>query len=151
MIMLPKRCQLALVAVLDIALHARPDPVPLKQIAARHGLPPRHLEALLQTLVHAKLLKGQRGPKGGYSLARERRRISIGDIVRAASDLQTTEAEADGNAPSPLLETLIHPALTAASTLFLDQLDQLSVAHLCETYETLNRNKAEQETVNFTI
>jgi Rrf2 family iron-sulfur cluster assembly transcriptional regulator len=149
MIMLPKRCQLALVAVLDIALHARPDPVPLKQIAARHGLPPRHLEALLQTLVHAKLLKGQRGPKGGYSLARERRRISMGDIVRAASDLQTIEA--DGTAPSPLLETLIHPALTAASTLFLDQLDQLSVAHLCETYETLNRNKAEQETVNFTI
>lgn len=149
MIMLPKRCQLALVAVLDIALHARPDPVPLKQIAARHGLPPRHLEALLQTLVHAKLLKGQRGPKGGYSLARERRRISMGDIVRAASDLQTTEA--DGTAPSPLLETLIHPALTAASTLFLDQLDQLSVAHLCETYETLNRNKAEQETVDFTI
>ena len=30
----------------------------------------------------AALLLGVRGPRGGYQLARERRRISIGDIVR---------------------------------------------------------------------
>ena len=90
MIMLPRRCQLALVAVIDIALHARPDPVSLKQIAARHGLPPRHLEALLQALVHAKLLKGQRGPKGGYSLARERRRMSMPTTAKATKANKTT-------------------------------------------------------------
>jgi Rrf2 family iron-sulfur cluster assembly transcriptional regulator len=151
MIMLPRRCQLALVAVLDIALFARPDPVSLKQIAARHGLPPRHLEALLQSLVHAKLLKGQRGPKGGYSLARERRRISMGDIVRAASEPQDMAGDASAGQASALLETLIHPALSTASALFLDQLDQLTVAHLCEKYEEVNREKEQQETVDFTI
>lgn len=150
MIILPRRCQLALVAVLDIALHARPDPVSLKQIAARHGLPPRHLEALLQALVHAKLLKGQRGPKGGYSLARERRRISMGDIVRAAYETQLPEESGSGH-DSTLLETLINPALTSASTVFLDQLDGLTIAQLCEKYEKLNKDSEEQGTVNFTI
>jgi len=150
MIMLPRRCQLALVAVIDIALHARPDPVSLKQIAARHGLPPRHLEALLQALVHAKLLKGQRGPKGGYSLARERRRMSMGDIVRAA--FAATPAEADSKANgSDLLENLIHPALKDANALFLDRLDAISIAQLCETYEQQSEGQSLMETVNFTI
>ena len=150
MIMLPRRCQLALVAVIDIALHARPDPVSLKQIAARHGLPPRHLEALLQALVHAKLLKGQRGPKGGYLLARERRRMSMGDIVRAAfeSNLSGTDSTTH---TSELLGALIHPALSDANTLFLDRLDAITIAHLCETYEKLSQNKEKESTVNFTI
>lgn len=150
MIILPRRCQLALVAVIDIALHARPDPVSLKQIAARHGLPPRHLEALLQALVHAKLLKGQRGPKGGYSLARERRRMSMGDIVRAAFIATPTEADNKTNG-SDLLENVIHPALSEANSLFLDRLDAISIAQLCETYEQRNEAERLKDTINFTI
>jgi Rrf2 family transcriptional regulator, iron-sulfur cluster assembly transcription factor len=150
MIMLSRRCQLAVMAVIDIALHARPDPVSLKQIAARHGLPPRHLEALLQTLVHAHLLKGQRGPKGGYSLARERRRMSIGDIVRAASE--TGQGDHESKTPlSKRLDTLVHPALTEASRVFLEHLDTLTIAELCEQYEKLEDKNGNKEIVNFTI
>ena len=150
MIMLPRRCQLALVAVIDIALHARPDPVSLKQIAARHGLPPRHLEALLQALVHAKLLKGQRGPRGGYSLARERRRVSMGDIVRAAFAASTSGTESK-TPDTELLGRLIYPALSDANNLFLDRLDAITIAQLCETYETLSQDKNKEDAVNFTI
>ena len=150
MIMLPRRCQLALVAVIDIAMHARPDPVSLKQIAARHGLPPRHLEALLQALVHAKLLKGQRGPKGGYSLARERRRMSMGDVVRAAFAANTT-GTTNKTKDSELLGNLIYPALSDANKFFLDRLDAITIAQLCETYETLSQGDGKDDTVNFTI
>ena len=80
--LLSRRSVLAIAAVVDIALHSRPSPVAAKALAARHKLPPRHLETLLQGLVHAKILKGVRGPRGGYELARERRRITIGEIVR---------------------------------------------------------------------
>jgi Rrf2 family protein len=65
---------LAVLAVADIALHARGEAVAAKDLAARHGLPPRHFETILQDLARAGLVKGQRGPKGGYHLARERRR-----------------------------------------------------------------------------
>ena len=77
-----RRSLLAIAAVVDIALHSRSSPVAAKALAARHKLPPRHLETLLQGLVHAKILKGVRGPRGGYELARERRRITVGEIVR---------------------------------------------------------------------
>lgn len=75
--LLSRRSVLAIAAVVDIALHSRASPVAAKALAARHKLPPRHLETLLQGLVHAKILKGVRGPRGGYELARERRRIRL--------------------------------------------------------------------------
>src|ERR687893_1009182 len=84
MILSSHRSVLALAAVVDVALHARPMPVAAKMLAARHNLPPRHLETVLQALVRHGILKGVRGPRGGYELARERRRISAGDVVRAA-------------------------------------------------------------------
>ena len=82
--LLSRRSVLAIAAVVDVALHSRSAPVAAKAFAARHNLPPRHLETLLQGLVHAKILKGVRGPRGGYELARERRRITVGEIVRTA-------------------------------------------------------------------
>ena len=91
--MLSRRSLLAVTAVVDVAIHARPTPVAAKALAARHNLPPRHLETLLQTLVRANILKGVRGPRGGYELARERRRVTMGEIVRAA--MESNEGEPD--------------------------------------------------------
>jgi Iron-dependent Transcriptional regulator len=82
---------LAIAAVVDVALYARPTPVAAKSLAARHHLPPRHLETLLQGLVQANILKGVRGPRGGYELARERRKITVGEIVRTALALSAAD------------------------------------------------------------
>ena len=65
--LLSRRSVLAIAAVVDVALHSRSAPVAAKDLAARHKLPPRHLETLLQGLVHAKILKGVRGPRAGMS------------------------------------------------------------------------------------
>src|SRR5579863_9323369 len=109
--LLPRRSVLAIAAVVDVALHARPMPVASKPLAARHRLPPRHLETLLQGLVHAKFLKGVRGPRGGYELARERSRVTVGGIVRAAMSLRIADPEDDLGANSALLERVIDPAV----------------------------------------
>ena len=72
MILLSRRSLLSIAAVVDIALHSRPMPVSAKMLAGRHDLPPRHLETVLQALVRDGILKGVRGPRGGYELAKER-------------------------------------------------------------------------------
>src|SRR3954469_18458072 len=84
MILLSRRSLLAIAAVVDVALHARPMPGAAKALAASHNLPPRHLETVLQALVRQGILKGVRRPRGRYELARERRRITAGDVVRSA-------------------------------------------------------------------
>jgi len=61
MILLSRRSLLAIAAVVDVAIHARPSPVAAKLLAARHNLPPRHLETVLQQLVRAGILEGGAG------------------------------------------------------------------------------------------
>jgi len=129
MILLSRRSQLAIAAVVDVALHARPMPVAAKGLAARHNLPPRHLETLLQALVKASILKGVRGPRGGYELAKERRRITAGEIVRAA--MADGAEDADPAPNSKLVEQVIHPLVEKAGQHFLAELDAVTVDDLC--------------------
>jgi Rrf2 family iron-sulfur cluster assembly transcriptional regulator len=128
--LLSRRCMLAIAAVVDVALHARPTPVAAKSLAARHKLPPRHLETLLQELVHANILKGVRGPRGGYELARERRKISAGEIVRIALAMSAADPNEIGSG-SRLLEIVIEPSVGKAGDTFLANLDAITVEQLC--------------------
>ena len=91
--LLPRKGILAIAAVIDIALHARGRPVAAKALASRHRLPPRHLEPVLQALVRHGILKGIRGPRGGYEIAREPRRISVEDLVRSAEGIKRITSE----------------------------------------------------------
>lgn len=130
MILLSRRSILAIVAVLDVALNARPHPVAAKILAARHNLPPRHLETMLQALVRAGILKGMRGPRGGYELARERRKITAGAIVRAAMS-STGEDSMPPVPESSLVAQVVEPMVRNAGDVFLAALDEITIDDLC--------------------
>jgi len=131
MILLSRRNLLALAAVTDIALHARPLPVAAKALASRLQLPPRHLETLLQALVRANILKSVRGPRGGYELARERRRISAVDILHAVQNEQDME---NGDS-CELIDDVVGPLVEDAGQVFLKQLEQMTVDDFCRLAE----------------
>ena len=148
--LLSRRSVLAVTAVVDVALHSRLTPVDAKTLAARHKLPPRHLETLLQGLVHAKILRGVRGPRGGYELAREPRRIRMGEIVRTAMSLSTGDPE-DLSAHSVLLERVIDPAVRKAGETFLFNLDSITVEQMCEMAEKTHVLDDEKVSGDFAI
>ena len=148
--LLSRRSLLAIAAVVDIALHSRSSPVAAKALASRHKLPPRHLETLLQGLVHAKILKGVRGPRGGYELARERRRISIGEIVRTSVSLSTADPD-DIGSRSRLLDQIIDPSVRKAGESFLVNLDAITVEQLCEEADKAHILEEEKTVGDFTI
>ena len=93
MTMLPRKGLLAIAAVVDVALQTDGRPISANTLATRHGLPPRHLELVLQLLVRDGILKGIRGSHGGYELARERGRITANDILRAAGTVHEAGEE----------------------------------------------------------
>jgi Rrf2 family transcriptional regulator, iron-sulfur cluster assembly transcription factor len=148
--LLSRRSMLAIAAVVDIALHSRPSPVAAKALAARHRLPPRHLETLLQGLVHAKILKGVRGPRGGYELARERRRVTLGEIVRTAVGLSTADPDEVG-ARSKLMDKVIEPSVRKAGEPFLHNLDAITIEDLCEIADKAHVLEDEKATADFAI
>lgn len=124
--LLPRPARFALMAALDVALHARGRPVSSKELAARHDLPPRRLETLLQALVRAGILKSVRGPAGGYELARERRRLCVGEIVRVAL---RAEEEDEDRSPA-LLVAVLEPLIAETEEAALARLDDITLEDL---------------------
>jgi Rrf2 family iron-sulfur cluster assembly transcriptional regulator len=135
--LLPRKGVLAIAAVIDIGLNGRGRPVAAKALASRHRLPPRHLEPVLQALVRQGVLKGIRGPRGGYELAREPRRITADDILRAVGTVD--EADDAPLTKSSLLAQVVMPALSQAEVAFSASLAHINVEDLVRSAETLSK------------
>jgi Rrf2 family protein len=133
--LLPRKGVLAIAAVIDIAVNARGRPVAAKALATRHRLPPRHLEPVLQALVRHGILKGIRGPRGGYELAREQRCITADDILRAASSAEDDEINGHPINDSVLMSRVVKPALAQAETAFAGALARITVEQLVRSAE----------------
>jgi Rrf2 family protein len=126
---------LAIAAVIDVAINARNRPVSAKALAARNKLPARHLEPALQALVREGILRGVRGPHGGYELGREPRRISAADILRAA---RTAEDADDPPLPNTaLVNDVVKPALVEAERTFSSVLGRVSVEDMAKRAQAL--------------
>jgi Rrf2 family protein len=121
---LPRKGILAITAVVDIALNDRERPVSAKTLAVRHGLPPRHLEPVLQALVRDGVLKGIRGPGGGYELAAEPREITAEQILHAAELMDEDRAP---QSSSPLVVDIVLPAVAHAEKALLDALGRITI------------------------
>jgi Rrf2 family protein len=134
--LLPRKAVLAIAAVIDIALQEHGQPISAKTLAERHGLPPRHLEPVLQALVRCGILKGIRGPHGGYELARERRRVTADEILRAAG---TVEDDLEPHSGSELLQRIVLPALAAAEHEFGNALSRINVEDMARDAQALEQ------------
>ena len=104
-----KKYLLAIEAVLYVACRSGTDPVSLKDICKSEGVAERYLEQVMQKLVHKGILKGIRGPKGGYLLARERRKIYLREIYEIASEAECAKDNAKWQSMSNLGKKVIKP------------------------------------------
>ena len=76
----------AVTAMLDLALNQHVKPVSLQDIATSQEISLSYLEQLFSRLRKNKLVKGTRGPGGGYKLGRAPSAISIADIVTSVDE-----------------------------------------------------------------
>jgi Rrf2 family transcriptional regulator, cysteine metabolism repressor len=83
MLKLSTKARYALRAMMQLALHEGAGPVQLREIARAQRLSPKYLEQLAIPLRHAGLLRTERGPTGGYELARPSTAITALDVVEA--------------------------------------------------------------------
>jgi Rrf2 family transcriptional regulator, iron-sulfur cluster assembly transcription factor len=150
MITLSKKLYYAIEAVLYIAYNSGGGPISGRDIVARQGLPPRYLEQLMQKLVRGGLLRGVRGPNGGYVLARERRRITVGDICKVLSD-EDDDQDSKGYGGTPLGNQVISPVWETSHKHMMEYLQKVSLAELCDQALAKNIRKSHEEKMDFTI
>jgi Rrf2 family protein len=127
-----KKMLYAIEAVVDIAYNSGGRPVQIRDVTSRQGVPQRYLEQVMQRLVKAGILRGVRGPRGGYLLARERSKISVGDIARVAMELGGDgESELpDDVAVGPIGDAVIRPLWGEFQDQILVMMDQITVEDL---------------------
>jgi Rrf2 family iron-sulfur cluster assembly transcriptional regulator len=154
MLRLSKKTLYVLEAVLDIACNARPDPVQSKDIAERQGIPQRYLEGAMQHLVRGGILRGVRGPRGGYRLARERRRIAVAEIVRLMESLDGHDEDMAELAGSPLGQAVVRPLWQELHDDMMHRLEAVSVEDLFRQARqsgAANEANAGEQGANFDI
>ncbi len=151
MLRLSKKMWFTIEAVIDIAFHAGGQPVQSNEITRRQGIPKRYLEQTLQQLVRAGILAGVRGPRGGYRLARERRRISIGEVVRVVQSMEGQTHPLADREGSDLAKKVIHPLLMELQAEILERLDSVTVADLCNRADLAGVKAGGRRNLDFSI
>ncbi len=70
-------------ATIELAATADAGPVRAEQVATAQGIPLNFLENILGELRHAGIVRSQRGPEGGFRLAKPADQVTIADVIRA--------------------------------------------------------------------
>ncbi|MEZ5648179.1 MAG: Rrf2 family transcriptional regulator [Alphaproteobacteria bacterium] len=126
-----KKLVYAVEAVLDIAFHAGIRPVQSREITQRQGIPARYLEPVLQQLVRTGILTGIRGPRGGYRLAKERRYIVLGDILRVVQAVDG-DSHPEGICQSPLGRAIVGPLFATETDALIERFNDITLETLCQ-------------------
>jgi len=132
MLRLSKKLLFAIEAVVDIAYNAGSGPVRSSEISRRQDIPRRYLEQVLQQLVHEGVLAGHRGPRGGYRLARERRRITVGEIIRIVRRLEGTPDPVNEPAGSDIGQHVVRPLWQDMQDEMMARFDKMTIDDLCD-------------------
>lgn len=151
MLRLSKKMLFAIEAVLDIAYHSGSEPVQSREITRRQEIPRRYLEQSLQQLVREDILIGVRGPRGGYRLARERRRITVGDIVRAVRKMETADDPVQEEKGSDLGIKVVRPLWQDMQDEVMKQLDEVSIDDMCSRANKAGIESEGRKSLDFII
>jgi DNA-binding IscR family transcriptional regulator len=103
----------------------------------------------MQKLVRGGLLRGVRGPRGGYVLAKERRRITIADIYATLDEEK--EEDYKGYKATPLGSLIVQPVWDNFDGVLLNHLKQVNLADLCEQATVKQIRKNAEDKTDFTI
>ena len=77
-----QKCQYALRAIYELALHQDEGPCKIGAIAEAQSIPVRFIENILNSLKAAGFVDSVRGKDGGYYLLRKADEITVGEVIR---------------------------------------------------------------------
>ena len=140
----------AIEAVLDISMNSLNSPTRAKEITERQGIPSRYLEKILQELVRHAILKGTRGPNGGYTLGREKRNIFLIDIYNAILEIEEIN-EKKKNTNTPIRSKIINPFISEITNKLMDSFKSTSIYDLHKNFGKIQNFINKEKKIDFTI
>ena len=127
------KTEYACIAMLDLAAHyGSAEPIRIRHIAERHGVPPRFLVQILLQLKGAGLVNSVRGAAGGYQLVKPPKEVSLGQVMEVMDGLSEENGKTCSASPdSPAVKVLLR-AWNAVAAVQRKMLDEITLADLLE-------------------
>jgi Rrf2 family protein len=131
------KTEYACIAMLELASQYRSgEPVRIRSIAERHGVPPRFLVQILLQLKGAGLVASVRGAAGGYQLLSPPGDISLGHVMAVIDGCHEDSIQStSGSFNSPVIKVLAQTWKEATAAQY-KMLDGISLADLLEQAKT---------------
>lgn len=144
----------AVTAMLDVALHARKEPVSLSDISDRQAISLSYLEQLFSRLRKEDLVSSVRGPGGGYRLGREAGEISVGQVIRAVDetvDATKCQGSADCQGGERCLTHSLWHDLSERITVFLDNITLGELMANADVKDVAERQKSLSQEIEISL
>ncbi|MDR3610082.1 MAG: Rrf2 family transcriptional regulator [Ignavibacteriaceae bacterium] len=128
--MFSKKCEYGLQAVLYLAAHMDRDAIPAEEVAGKLSIPKEFVSKILQSLTESGIINSRKGKSGGFSIAKDPKKIKLIDIVAAIDGLSMFNScvmgfpNCDVNNPCPLHDKWGELRTKAYSMLTDENLDQ---------------------------
>lgn len=122
-------------ALLDLAQHSLDGrPVRLSDISQREGISHAYLEQLFNRLKKVEVVRGRKGPGGGYVLAKDAGFITMGEVIKAVEGEEKlflcTEEHDDKESCQRYPGCATHLLWEKLSASFQDYLNSITLADL---------------------
>jgi len=135
----------AVTAMLDLAFHSQVKPVTLVDIATRQTISLSYLEQLFARLRRAGMVKGVRGPGGGYTLCGSANDINIADIIMAVDErVDSTKCGGEANCQKHQA-CLTHDLWMGLSEQIRDYLKGITLGQLLEKHHVQGVAKRQEQ------
>jgi len=145
-----KKFLYAIEVVLDISIYSSHSPTRATEITKRQGIPSRYLEKILQELVRHTILKGTRGPNGGYTLGREKRNIFLIDIHNAILKMEEIN-DKKKIINSPIRSKIINPYISEITNKLMNSFKSISIYDLHKNFVKIKTYVNKEKKIDFTI
>ena len=130
-------------ALIDLAQHAENGrPVRLSDISDREGISHAYLEQLFNRLKKVNVVRGRKGPGGGYVLAKDATSIHLGEVIRAVEGedklFLCTEDHEPGMGCRRYPQCTTHALWERLSVKIHDYLNSISLADMLREAESFD-------------
>lgn len=130
-------------ALVDLAIHRQNAPLRTSEIAGRTMIPEAYLAQVLHALGKAGMVKAQRGPRGGHTLALDPEDIRLSEVMECLGTAENLVYCLDDNA------VCIHAPSCAQREVWQEVelavyriLDSRTIGHLVDRSNEILRNRA---------
>lgn len=136
------KTEYACIAVFELAAQYKSgEPVRIRRIAERHGVPPRFLVQILLQLKGAGLVCSVRGAAGGYRLLKPPAEISLGQVMEVIDgSSEDSHLATSAASDSPAVEVL-QQAWKDVTAVERKMLGEITLADLLERAKETNEQQ----------